>query len=122
MGHAMKRSNEPVFWALFGAGGMLAALIGPALIFVTGLAVPLGVLPRRVMDYAAALRFAHSPFGKLALLAVVALFMFHACHRMVHSLHDLGVRTGPTARMIFYGFAGAVTLVTFGVLAQLGLK
>src|SRR4029079_6144528 len=39
---AMRRSNAPVFWLLFGAGGMLCALLGPVLVFITGLAVPLG--------------------------------------------------------------------------------
>ena len=37
----MRRSNAPVFWLLFGAGGMLCALLGPVLVFITGLAVPL---------------------------------------------------------------------------------
>ena len=32
----MKRSNKPIFWSLFGAGGLLAALIGPMLVFLTG--------------------------------------------------------------------------------------
>ena len=32
-----RRSNEPVFWALFGAGGVIAALAFPALVLVTGL-------------------------------------------------------------------------------------
>ncbi|MEI6722867.1 MAG: fumarate reductase subunit D, partial [Betaproteobacteria bacterium] len=32
----MKRSNAPIFWSLFGAGGMLSALTGPALVFITG--------------------------------------------------------------------------------------
>ena len=40
----MKRSNEPVFWSLFGAGGMLSALIGVAVVFVTGIGVPLALL------------------------------------------------------------------------------
>ncbi|HSV19430.1 MAG TPA: fumarate reductase subunit D, partial [Casimicrobiaceae bacterium] len=40
----MKRSNKPIFWSLFGAGGMLAALIGPMLVFMTGLAIPGGFL------------------------------------------------------------------------------
>jgi fumarate reductase subunit D len=39
----LKRSNAPIFWALFGAGGMLSALLGPMLVFITGIAVPLGV-------------------------------------------------------------------------------
>ena len=38
----MKRSNAPIFWLLFGAGGMLSALFGTALVFITGIAVPLG--------------------------------------------------------------------------------
>ena len=32
------RSNQPVFWLLFGAGGMLSALFGVGLVFVTGIA------------------------------------------------------------------------------------
>ena len=39
-----KRSNAPIFWGLFGAGGMIAALVGPMLVFITGIAVPLGIL------------------------------------------------------------------------------
>ena len=36
------RSNAPIFWLLFGAGGMLSALLGAALVGITGLAGPLG--------------------------------------------------------------------------------
>jgi len=117
----MKRSNEPIFWALFGAGGMVSALLGPVLIFVTGLAVPLGfVLPRRTMDYGAMLDFARNPIGKLAILAVISLFLFHGCHRMVHSLHDLGIRTGQTAQILFYGFAITGTVIAAVILLRIG--
>ena len=55
----LKRSNAPIFWALFGAGGMLSALLGPMLVFITGIAVPLGlILPADTMSYPHMLAFA----------------------------------------------------------------
>jgi len=33
---AMKRSNAPIFWLLFGAGGMLSALFATMLGFIMG--------------------------------------------------------------------------------------
>lgn len=121
MAHKLKRSNEPLFWALFGAGGMLSALIGPVLIFITGIAVPTGfVLPHRTLDYAAVLAFARNPAGKVLLLAVIGLFLFHGCHRMVHSLHDLGLQTGTRAQIAFYGFATVLSVVTLGLLLHIG--
>ena len=117
----MKRSNEPIFWALFGAGGMLSALLGPVLIFVTGLAVPLGfLLPHRTMSYSAMMAFTRNPIGKVAALAVISLSLFHGCHRMVHSLHDLGIRTGRTAQIWFYGFAVSGTVITCLLLLHIG--
>ncbi|MFL5282037.1 MAG: fumarate reductase subunit FrdD [Rhodopila sp.] len=117
----MKRTNEPVVWTLFGAGGMLSALIGPVLIFITGIAVPLGLLlPQRTMDYGTMLAFARNPIGKLLVLAVISLFLFHGCHRMFHSLHDIGVRTGARTRRWFYGAAVAGTIVAAVLLLVIG--
>jgi fumarate reductase subunit D len=117
----MKRSNEPVFWALFGAGGMLSALIGPVLIFITGIAVPLGfLLPKHTLSYARVQAFAQQPFGKLAMLAIISLFLFHGCHRLLHSLHDLGIQTGRRAKLGLYGLATAGTLVVGGALLWIG--
>ena len=42
----MKRSNAPIFWLLFGAGGMLSALLGTALVLITGLLVAGLISPR----------------------------------------------------------------------------
>jgi len=117
----VKRSNEPVFWALFGAGGMLSALIGPVLIFVTGVALPLGwLLPWPAWDHARMLALAQQPLAKLALLALISLFLFHGCHRLLHSLHDLGVHAGRTAAIAFYGFATVATLITAVLLLRIG--
>jgi fumarate reductase subunit D len=117
----MKRSNAPIFWLLFGAGGMLAALLGTVLVFITGIAVPLGwLLPHELMAYPRMLSFAQHWAGKGFMLAIAALFAWHAAHRIFHSLHDLGIRTGMPAKALCYGGALLVTLVGAVSLASLG--
>jgi len=121
MKRPLKRSNAPIFWGLFGAGGMLAALIGPALVFLTGIAVPTGLLlPRGSMNYAAMLAFARHPLGKGFIFVVIALFLWHAAHRLYHSLHDIGVRGGTLARLLTYGLAAAGTLIALVALLAIG--
>ena len=108
----MKRSHEPIFWALFGAGGMLSALVGPVLILVTGLLVPAGLwLPPDAMSYERMQAFAGNWLGKLVIVALIALFLWHAMHRVYHGLHDLGVRTGTAAMAACYGLALVATLI-----------
>ena len=117
----MKRSNAPIFWLLFGAGGMLSALLGTALVFVTGLAVPLGwPLSSDLLNYPRVLAFAQHVLGKGFLFVVIALFAWHAVHRIFHSLHDLGLRTGGLAKAACYGSAAAITVVSAGALLSLG--
>ncbi|MEQ1804366.1 MAG: fumarate reductase subunit FrdD [Burkholderiaceae bacterium] len=117
----MKRSHAPIFWLLFGAGGMLAALFGPMLVFITGIAVPLGwLLPHDLLSYARMLAFAQHGAGKGLLLLVIALFAWHAAHRILHSLHDLGIHKGALARFACYGGALAITLVVAVSLSAIG--
>jgi fumarate reductase subunit D len=119
----MKRSNKPIFWSLFGAGGLLAALVGPMLVFLTGIAFPLGAwVPADGMDYDHALALARHPLGKLALLAVISLFLFHGMHRLYHVLHDFGVHVGPGRRALFHGVAIAGTLAAATLLVVIGLR
>ncbi len=111
------RSNKPPFWSLFGAGGMLSALIGPMLILITGILVPLGlVLPADALSYERMLAFVRNPFGKLALFIVIALFLFHGCHRAYHCLHDFGIHVGPKLKATFHGFAIIGTAVALYLL------
>jgi succinate dehydrogenase subunit D len=117
----MKRSNAPVFWLLFGAGGMLSALLGTMLVFITGIAVPLGwPLRAELMSYPRMLAFAQHGLGKAFLFVVIALFAWHAVHRLFHSLHDLGLRTGTAAKLACYGTALLITLVAAASLLWLG--
>jgi len=121
MARALKPSWQPPFWLLFGAGGMLSALIGAALVFVTGLAGPTGtVLPEGAFGYARVLTFAQHPLGKAFAFAVVALFLWHAAHRLYHTLHDFGVHAGSVAWIACYGSAAAGTVVAAACLLAVG--
>ena len=112
----MKRSNAPIFWLLFGAGGMLSALLGTMPAFITGLAVPLGwPLRSDLLSYPRMLAFAQNGVGKDFLFVVIALFTWHAMHRIFHSLHDIGIRTGTAAKLVCYGGALLITAVAAGV-------
>ena len=82
----MRYSNEPLFWALFSAGGVVAALLIPVLIVLTGFAVP-----------AEQITFAHledvlgHPLVRLVLFGVALLVFVHWANRFRHTLYDMGV-------------------------------
>jgi fumarate reductase subunit D len=117
----MKRSNAPIFWLLFGAGGMLSALLGTAMVLVTGLAVPLGwPFPADLLSYERVLGLAQHLLGKGFLFVVISLFAWHAVHRIYHSLHDIGLRTGPFAQVVCYGSAMFITVLAAVALLGVG--
>ena len=115
----MKRSHEPVFWALFGAGGMLSALLAPVLILITGIAVPLGWLPADTLSAEPLQASLGHWAARLAVGVLISLFMFHGCHRLLHSLHDLGLPRWRLAPWLFYGAALLATLVAAALLWQI---
>lgn len=116
-----RRSIEPIFWSLFGAGGMLSALLAAPLMAVTGLLAPLG--DPAWLDRARVLAAVTHPAGALFVWAVVSLFLWHACHRLLHGLHDLGHHPGTTGRWVFYGAAALGTAATGALLlAARGLQ
>jgi fumarate reductase subunit D len=81
-----KRSIEPLLWMLFSAGGVLAALLMPILLFLFGLAFPLGWLaPPGHEHLLAVLRH---PFTRVVLFILVLLALFHWAHRFRYTLYD----------------------------------
>ena len=82
----MRRSNEPLFWALFSGGGMVLALVAPALIIVTGFLVPMEVVS---FDRLHALLT--NPLGRLVIFGLAFLTFFHWAHRFRHTLIEVGL-------------------------------
>ena len=81
-----RRPIEPFLWLLFSAGGVLAALMIPVLLFLFGLAFPLGWLtPPSHEHLLAVLRH---PLTRLALFLLSTLSLFHWAHRFRYTLYD----------------------------------
>jgi fumarate reductase subunit D len=118
---AKKRSPAPIFWLLFGAGGMVSALFGPALILLTGVMLPHGWgIPERFGDFAHVDAYARNPLGKLMILGVIALFFWHGAERLFLTLKDMRAGPLPLLRMATYGVAALVTLLTLTLLLEIG--
>lgn len=116
----LKPSNQPPFWLLFGAGGFLSAVIGAALVFITGIAGPLDLLGLgRAMSYESLAAFARNPLGALFVFVVIMLFLWHAAHRIYHMLHDFGIHGNVFTWLACYGVALAGTITA--AVALIGL-
>ena len=81
-----KRSNEPFLWALFSAGGVVAAFLIPVLLFLFGLAFPLGWLDPP--SYQRTWTLVRHPVTKLLLFILCSLPLFHWAHRFRFTLYD----------------------------------
>ena len=88
--------------------------------FITGIALPLGIgSPGRLADYDRAIAIVRSVPGGIFIFLVVSLFLWHAAHRMYHTLHDFGIKPGAAAWLACYGVALAGTLATLAALSAL---
>jgi fumarate reductase subunit D len=83
----MRKSSEPFFWSLFSAGGMLTALLAPALIIATGFLVA-----ANAVSFSRLHAIITNPVGRVVLFGLAALTFFHWAHRFRHVLVDVGLR------------------------------
>jgi fumarate reductase subunit D len=115
----MAKSNKPIVWSLFAGGGLFSAFVTPAMIFVTGIAVPLGLLAAEALSYERMLVLVQNPLAKLVLFVVVFLPLWHAAHRLRATLHDLGVSAGRLVVAACYGAAGLGSIAAAVILLQI---
>ena len=113
------RSHEALFWSLFAAGSVLAALFVPALILVSSVFGPFGW--RWFADaftYDGIRDLLQHALVRLAIGAVIALIAVHACHRLRHLAIDLHAPL-PAGLIgaLAYGGAVAVAVLTATFLA-----
>ena len=103
-----KSSRRHAFaWLLFGAGGMLTALLFPALL-VGGLVLSLSDPSVARENLVRIASFLEAPWGRWGVVVLVTFALWHAAHRIGLLLHDLRL---PTVRRVLapllYGLAAA---------------
>ncbi len=108
-----RTTNEPFWWGLFSAGGVVASFLIPIHIIITGLAVPMGWLTdsSRLYDLW---------WVKCYLFVLITLPLYHWAHRFYFTLKDMGLKVveKPLA-FLCYGSAVLGTFVTAWILLGL---
>ncbi len=86
----MARSKEPFFWALFAAGGAVAAFALPVLIFLTGMS-PWVNWPTAdgALAYERLRPLVHHWAVRAALFVVLFTTLFHCAHRLKFTIPSL---------------------------------
>ncbi|MBC8269758.1 MAG: fumarate reductase subunit D [Rhodospirillaceae bacterium] len=115
----MARSNKPIVWSLFAAGGTFAAFVTPAMIVVTGLALSFGLLPPEALSYERLSGLIENPIAKGIVFLTVFLPAWHAAHRLRITAHDFGIREDGLVMMVCYGLASVATVMAVYALLSL---
>jgi fumarate reductase subunit D len=115
-----RRSAEPLLWLVFSVGGVVAAMLIPSLLFLFGVAFPLGWLSPPGHEHLLALL--RHPLTRLVFFMLCTLSLFHAAHRFRYTLYD-GLQIKHLNEMIFvlcYGGALAGSLWAAYLLLRAG--
>ena len=111
----MSKSNEPVLWLLFSAGGMISAMVFPILLIITGVILPFELAGE--MTFERIHNAVKNPVVKLALFFVIALPFFHWAHRFRFTLIDIGLKPiSLLVSLLCYGGAITGTIVAAFIL------
>ena len=116
----MAKSNEPIWWSLFSAGGMIAAIVFPILIIITGIIVPFGLVSDNPLNFERIHSAVSNPIIKLVLFFIISLPLFHWAHRFRFTLVDIGLKAVSTLiSIICYGGAICATIIAATLLLKI---
>ena len=115
-----KQRAEPFLWLLFSAGGVVAALLIPALLLLFGVFFPLGWISAPDHDHLHAV--VAFPLTRIVLFGLCVLALFHWAHRFRYTLYE-GLQLKHLHRVItvfcyggaLAGSAAAAYLLTAGL-------
>jgi fumarate reductase subunit D len=113
----MARSNKPIVWGPFAAGGTVTAFLTPALMLLTLMAA-LGHAPD-LLAYERLHAFAGHWIVKVAIVGTVFLSLWSAAHRLRITCFDLGLRADTLVATIVYAVALAGTAAAVLYLARI---
>ena len=115
----MAKSNEPIWWSLFSAGGVVAALLIPIHIFLFGIAGPLGMLPPDALEFSRLQALLAHPLTRIYCLVLISLPLFHWAHRFRFTLVDLGLH-GAALLIAVLCYGAAIAGTIFAALTLFG--
>jgi fumarate reductase subunit D len=111
---------EALAWALFSAGGFVAAVLLPVHVAILGIAFAAGWLPVGALSYSRIVHLARNPLTKLYLLAVISLPLYHWAHRFRFAIHhQFGIHLRRLVAIGCYGAALAGTGLTVWTLLRI---
>jgi len=113
----MAKSNKPIIWGTFAAGGELVSLIMPVLILLTLLAAT-GHVPA-IFAFEKLQAFAAGWFGKLAIFVVLFLSLWSQAHRLRITCFDFGLRADGLVAFVMYILAAIGSVATVIYLARI---
>lgn len=99
-------SDEPIYWGLFGFGGMVIGFALPAilvLLILQGLGVNCFHFFQVISHW----------WGAAAVFVIILGTLWHCLHRIYHGLHDLTIHPTRLHHYVLYGAAFALSVIAF---------
>lgn len=112
----MAKINKAFYWSLFAAGGTVTAFVFPVLALIVLIAASGNT---EVMSFGQMQALLGSWIGKLMVLGIVSLALWHAAHRLRTALHGLGLRADGVVSLVGYGTALLGTILAAVFLLQI---